>query len=103
MTSPLQRSLQSLREQGYRCAIVEHWNPHARCRQDMFNVLDIVALRNHETLGVQTTSASNVSARIKKINDAEALGDLRRAGWRLEVHGWRKVKNRWTCRIVVIS
>lgn len=97
--TPTQRSLKHLRDQGYRVVVVERWNPHARIRQDLFGVLDLLAIRGAETLGVQTTSASNLSSRIRKITDSEALPDLRAAGWRIEAHGWRKASNgRWTLR-----
>jgi hypothetical protein len=102
--TPTQRSLAYLREQGYRVAIVERWNPHARIRQDLFGVLDLLAVRDGVTLGVQTTSGSNVSARVKKIADAEAVPALRQAGWLIHVHGWRKAANgRWQLREVDCS
>lgn len=104
MTSPTQRSKAYLEKQGYRVAITERWNPHARIRQDLFGVVDMIALRGSETLAVQTTSGSNVSARVQKIADAEATPDIRAAGWRFVVHGWRKAANgRWTLREVDVS
>jgi hypothetical protein len=85
-------------------AIVEHWNPFARIRQDLFGVLDLLAVRDGVTLGVQTTSGSNVSARVKKIAESDAVPALRRAGWAIVVHGWRKAANgRWTLREVDCS
>jgi len=102
--TPTQRSLRHLREQGYLAAVVEKWNPHARIRQDLFGVLDIVAIREGETLGVQTTSASGVSARVKKIAESETVPALRKAGWLIHVHGWRKnAKGRWALREVDCS
>ena len=101
--SPTQRSLKHLREQGYRVAIVEHWNPHARIRQDLFGVIDLLCLKGGETLAVQTTSRGNVSARVKKITDSEALPDIRKAGWKFVVHGWGKLKAGWTLREVDLS
>ena len=102
--TPTQRSLAKLREDGYLAAVVEKWNPHARIRQDLFGILDLVAIRDGETLGVQTTSASNVAARIRKITESETIAVIRSAGWGIQVHGWKKGKNgRWICRIVDIS
>jgi hypothetical protein len=102
--TPAARTLAKLRGDGYRCAVVERWNPHARIRQDLFGCIDILAVRDGETLGVQTTSGSNVAARVRKLADADALADMRRAGWRVEVHGWRKGSNgRWQCRIVDVA
>ena len=101
--SPTQRSLKHLRDQGYRVAIVEHWNAHARIRQDLFGFIDLLAIRGSETLAVQTTSRGNVSARVQKIADSEAVIDVRRAGWRIVVHGWGKLKAGWTLREVDCS
>jgi hypothetical protein len=101
--SPTQRSLAFLRGRGYLVAVVEKWNPHARIRQDLFGCLDLVAIKDGETLGVQTTSASNVAARVQKIAEAEATPLLRSAGWKIEVHGWRKLKSGWEPRIVDLS
>lgn len=108
--SPTQLSLAALRAQGYACWIVEHWNSYTRRREDLFNAWDILAVGNGETLAVQTTSASNVSARVRKIADNPYTPELRKAGWNLEVHGWRKrpVKRgakalRWVQRVVDVS
>lgn len=102
--TPTQRSLAHLREAGYLAAVVERWNAHARIRQDLFGVIDILAVRDGETLAVQTTSGSNVAARVAKIGESDAVPHLRRAGWRILVHGWRKGANgRWALREVDVS
>jgi hypothetical protein len=101
--TPTARSLAYLREHGYVAAIVERWIPGANVRRDLFGILDLVAIRDGETVGVQVTSGSNVAARIRKIEDSPALPHLRAAGWRLLVHGWRKRKGRWTLREVDVS
>lgn len=103
MSSPTARSLEHLRELGYVADVVERWIPRAGVRRDLFGVVDIVALRAGETLGVQATSASNVAARVRKLADAPTLPALRAAGWRLVVHGWRKRRGRWTLRTVDCS
>ncbi|HVP49623.1 MAG TPA: hypothetical protein VMT56_00225 [Candidatus Bathyarchaeia archaeon] len=104
MSSPTSRSLKHLRDQGYLAAVVERWNPYARIRQDLFGVLDLVAVKEKETLGVQTTSGSNIAARIKKLEDSAALWMLRQAGWAIKIHGWRKnSKGRWVLREVDLS
>jgi len=77
--TPTQRSLEYLREQGYLCAVVEKWNPHARIRQDLWGWCDILAIRKNEVLAVQVT-ASGVSDRIKKITASETVGPVREAG-----------------------
>lgn len=103
-TSPTQRSLDLLRKDGWLVAVVERWNPHAFIRQDLFGIIDVLAVRGSETMGVQVTSAGNVSARIRKMSESDALPVLREANWRIEVHGWRKnAKGRWVCRVEDIS
>jgi hypothetical protein len=88
--TPTQRTLAKLRADGWTTAIVEHWNAHARIRQDLFGFIDILALRDGETLAVQATSGSNVAARVAKIAASETAPIVRKAGWRIEVWGWRK-------------
>jgi hypothetical protein len=90
--SPTQRTLKYLRELGYNAAVTEHWNQFARIRQDLFGFVDVLAIRQGETLAVQCTSNTNVSARLNKIADHENTPWLRKAGWRIEVHGWTKGK-----------
>lgn len=108
--SPTQSSLAALRAQGYTCAIVEYWNSFIRKRVDLYGIFDIIALRENEVLFVQTTSGSNVSARVRKIADSEYTPVIREAGVRMEVHGWtKKPKVRggkamvWKQRVVDVS
>jgi hypothetical protein len=98
--SPTQRSLEKLRAEGYLCQIVERWNPHARIRQDLFGIGDILAIKEGETLLVQTTSRGNVAARVTKIQESEHLDKILAAGWKITVHGWGKLKAGWACKIV---
>jgi hypothetical protein len=90
--TPTQLSLRHLRAEGYTCEVTERWNPHARIRQDLFGIIDILALRGAETLAVQTTTAGNVPARVRKIADSENIAAIREAGWTVRCHGWRKNK-----------
>jgi hypothetical protein len=102
--TPTQRSLAHLREQGATVVVVERWNPFSRTRQDMFGIIDLVALLDGQTIGVQTTSLSNMSARVKKIAECEHLPALRKSGWRLLVHGWGKGTNgRYRLREIDVS
>ena len=102
--SPTQLTLRKLRaDGGYDVAVVEHWNHYAKCRQDLFGVIDILAVGKGETVAVQCTSYSNVSARVRKIADAEALPGMRSAGWRILVHGWHKKAGKWVVREVDCS
>lgn len=101
--SPTQRSLKYLRDEGYLVAIVEHWQPFARIRQDLFGFIDLLAIRRDETLAVQVT-ASGVSNRVHKIEASPHLGRVREAGWKIIVHGWRKnAEGKYVMRVIDLS
>jgi hypothetical protein len=108
--SPCQRSLNKLRNEGWTCAITERWNSHAHIRQDLFGFIDVLCFQDFVTMAVQTTSGSNVSARIEKIM-ANPLAKLWCEGGgnrTLVVHGWAKRGDRgkrklWTCREVKVE
>ncbi len=102
--SPTQLSLAKLREEGYTCWITEHWNNWSKTRQDLFGFIDILALKGNETLAVQTTTAANLNARVKKISNHENVGAVREAGWTIHVHGWHQDdKKKWHCKIKDVS
>ena len=101
--TPTQRSLAKLRAEGWLPEVVEKWIPRANIRKDLFGFIDIVAIKEGETLGVQATSYSHVSERVTKIAESEHVGMVRKAGWRIEVWGWHKKGARWECRIVDVS
>jgi len=94
--SPTQRTLKHLRELGYTAEVVERWNPHARVRHDLFNIIDVLGVSETGVAAVQTTSAGNMKARINKIAESDILPLLIKLEWRVIVHGWRKnSKGRW--------
>jgi carbonic anhydrase len=101
--NPTQLTLRHLRNQGWTAEVVEHWVPGANIRRDLFGFVDVLAIKGTDTLAVQTTSAGNVSARVRKIADAPTVTAVREAGWIIHVHGWRKHKNRWELREVDVS
>ena len=86
--TPTQRSLAEMRERGYFCWIVEYWHAFARQRKDLWGFVDILCLGEDEIIGVQCTSMSNVSARVKKIAEHENVAAVRKAGIRILVQGW---------------
>jgi len=119
MNSPTQRSLALLRKRGLVVAVVEKWQPYARrpgdtsgppgIRQDLWGWIDLLALdpNTGELTAVQTTSGSNVSARLEKIRAWPPLAAwLKRHG--AVVHGWAKRGPRgkpklWECREVLVT
>lgn len=90
--SPTQRTLNELRKRGYTVAIVERWNPHAKIRQDLFGWMDIIAIRENEILGVQATSYTNHSARMRKLGNecVDQVSEWIAAGGVAQVWSWKK-------------
>lgn len=88
--SPTQRTLAHLRKEGYLCQIVEHWNPYSHTRQDLFGFIDILAIKPNVILGVQATSTSNLSARVKKIRSTPASEVWLASGGLIKVMCWSK-------------
>ena len=91
-----------MKERGYKCEITERWNPFARIRQDLYGFIDVLCLGDGEVVGVQTTSYSNMSARVKKIREHENFAAVNRAGIRILVQGWHKKGARWEVREVEV-
>lgn len=99
--SPTQRTLHHLRKTGYPLVqVVEKWNPHARVRQDLFGIIDVLAVGPAGILAVQCTSAGNMADRLTKLRASDALPVLKRAGVAVHVHGWlkRRPSGRWVLR-----
>lgn len=109
-TLPTQRTLVMLRAGGYSCAITEHWNPHARIRQDLFGAFDVIALHPswHGVLGVQITTSSNLAARRTKLMALNAVRVWLQAGNRIWLIGWRKggargKRKTWDIRVLALT
>jgi len=109
---PTQKSLELLREQGYTVYITEHWNAYARVRKDLYSFIDIVGLHPIETgvLGVQTTTSTNMSARVKKAEGLPAYWLWLSCGNDVEFHGWSKLLKKrggklrvWKPRVIRVS
>jgi radical SAM superfamily enzyme YgiQ (UPF0313 family) len=86
----MELSLREMRARGYYCEITEHYMKLGKVgfRKDLFGFADILCLGNGEIVVVQTTSRSNMSARIKKITESETVAFVRKAGIRILVQGW---------------
>jgi hypothetical protein len=78
---------------GYKCDIVESYNAFTRRKKDLFSLFDILAIGNGETVAIQLTSKSNMSARVKKIANSDILPELLKSKWRILVIGWYKKPN----------
>lgn len=111
-TTPTQRTIRELRNQGRVCAIVEKWNafvgPHG-VRQDLFGIIDVIALDPERgVVGVQSCGSSFAEHERKFFDERrqECIDWLSTPGTKLELWGWRKVKvkrggkaERWSPRV----
>lgn len=101
--SPTERTLKALRADGWLADIVERRITRTLTK-DMFGIADVIAVRGQEILAIQCTDRTNVSHRIRKIEQNENADAVRKAGIRIEVWGWGKMKSgRWGCRKVDVS
>jgi len=103
--SPTKLTLRHLRKSGYPLVqVVEKWNSFAQVRQDLFGVIDVLAVRQNKIVAVQCTSSKNVASRLKKIRNSKSLPVLKAAGVEVVVHGWRKTKpgGVWVLREVIV-
>src|SRR3990167_1551476 len=93
MASPTARSLAALRQRGCLAAVVEHFNPHARIRQDLFGAFDVLAIEPGQpgVLFVQCCVTWDITKRLAKLQTEPVAERVRRvlaAGNRVSVHGW---------------
>jgi len=91
--SPTQRSIKLLKSRGYSVDIAESYNAFTRRRKDLYGFIDITGLHPDErgVLGVQTTTGTNLSARLKKAEALSAYWLWLACGNDVEFHGWRKL------------
>jgi hypothetical protein len=90
-------------------AIVEHWNPHAHIRQDLFGVFDLLAVdpNGFGVIGIQVKGQSGTADGVTKLRESAILEPWLRCLNRVLVVGWRKLKVkrggkavRWHPRVV---
>ena len=101
-----------MRDRGLVCEVTEHWNSFAKIRKDLMGFCDVLALGqmpNGEfaAIAVQTTSATNMAARVTKIRNEPKSEMWLKAGNKIEVHGWKQSqkdkKKLWHCTVKEIS
>lgn len=105
--SPTQLSLKLLRDRGYLPYISEYWCAFSKRRKDLYQFIDVVGLHTEGKgiIGVQTTTAQNINARIKKAENLEsgAYWLWLSNGCDAEFHGWYKEGRVWKPKIVKVS
>lgn len=94
-TSPTQRTIKAMRDQGRKCGIVEKFNrfvgPHG-IRQDLFGFIDIIAIDPDDGIIAIQSCGQDFSGHIKKMTEErnENLFEWLKHS-KVELWGWRKV------------
>jgi hypothetical protein len=103
--SPSALSKELLVSEGYEVDTVERFIPGANIRKDLFGFGDLLAIHKNG-LGtpriIQTTSRSNVSARVTKIKDSPLFA-LVSQFFVIEVHGWYLTKSGQDLRRIIME
>jgi hypothetical protein len=112
-TSPTQRTLKVLKEQGFNYDIVERFKQHAGpfgIRQDFLGIIDLIAITPGRIIGVQCCGQSGFAAHDRTISDSEMSLEWLKAGGELELWAWRKLKKKrggkaiyWSPRIKIYT
>lgn len=90
-TSPLQRTLKFLRDDGFIVGITEKFNPHVKIRQDFCGFADCIAFKVGEpVLAVNAMLLRNRNVH-DRFDENDALKTWVDAGHRFEMHQWHIV------------
>ena len=99
----MELSLRRLRREGWTPGIVERRIAGRFTTIDYLGIADIIAVRPGETIAVQATSYTNVSAHVQKLRMSPHLATLEAAGWVVVIWGWRKKDGKWVAREVRLA
>lgn len=83
MKSPTERVLKYLKTRGFTVGITEHWSQFGGAqkpdgsfigrRNDLFGFIDMIALKDEQTIAIQCTAVSGMLSRYKKILGQEKI------------------------------
>jgi len=91
-----ERSLKYMRDQGYNCWMVERFiqHPWPGHRIDLFNIIDILAINEVCTIGVQSCGQDFAAHKTKMLEGEHTLSWLEDTSRQLWLIGWRKLKKK---------
>lgn len=97
MSKYTEMTLKKLKKDGYGCGIVERFIPRAGFgfRKDLFGIIDIIAIKEGEIIGVQSCGAT-YAEHFEKITVTERENAINwlKAGGKLHLYAWRKLKKK---------
>lgn len=89
--TPKQLTMDKWRKLGFLVADTEKFNHFAKVRVDLFGFLDVVAVHQNETIGIQVTTMPHMNERIAKIRSHPNFPLWHRPPYRRTlVEGWAK-------------
>lgn len=96
--TPTARALADLRRMGFVSWVVEATIAN-KFKRDLFNCIDILAIKGTTTLAIQVTSGDHHAERVQKVLANQYLSAMLAANWEVEVWSYRKsTKDGWTLR-----
>lgn len=105
MASPMQRTLELLRLQGYYPWKTESFNAFSGRRNDLYRIIDLIFLTPKNVIGVQVCG-TDFSAHVKKLFEEEEFNTrywLRTKTNELILIGWRRVKHKRGGKLMVFK
>ncbi|GAG80350.1 unnamed protein product [marine sediment metagenome] len=99
------RTKEHLNKQGIKSGLVERYNAHTMQKNDLFGIIDIIAIYPTGICGIQACG-QDFAKHDRKILISDEAHDWLVVGGELELWGWRKLKlkrggkaMRWTPKI----
>lgn len=109
-SGPTARTLEMLHKEGYIAQVVERWNPWAQRKIDLFNCIDIIAVRptRCSIVGIQCTTGSHHAVRRAKILSEPKARAWLECGGSIEIRSWsrrggRGKRKKWEERVEEIT
>jgi len=95
--SPVQRTIELMKSQGYIGNSVERWvpspnHPGGGFRKDFLSIIDLIFIKPGEIVGVQVCGTDFAAHERKLLEENENLQAWLNAGGEFILIGWRKVK-----------
>ena len=108
--TPMQLSMEFMRKSGWYVEKTEFDLRRPRkddddliWKHDLLRFCDILCLKRGRRLLVQTTSVSNISARVTKIRGLVTFEHAKQAGFEIQVHGWGSSKINGGLRVIDLT
>lgn len=110
MPSPTSRTLDECRALGLTAQVVERRVPYSHTTIDLWGFVDVVAIGEGFTIGIQACAGASHAARVAKIREHPNFPKVLAAGWIVECWSWSKrckdgrgSRKVWKCRKEVVK